>query len=230
MTDTRLHILMSELTAALEADGYDMGTGKHLQVQELLRRIPSDMPPERLSALLCPLFARNRQEQNDFYQLFEQVWQRVLLLSDVSGEVSDAARQRRTARLWRNLLLIMTAGFSFLGGFLLDVEVFSSWRNPTIPIVFVSLLTAGYFVRRTVASPRKRKWWLLAQILAIAAGVVVKDKVTPSTAAAFTASIHRALLAPRRYADRTHFYSARRYAFDGPIGKRRFFRHRFGFC
>jgi len=179
MTDTRLHILMSELTAALEADGYDMGTGKHLQVQELLRRIPSDMPPERLSALLCPLFARNRQEQNDFYQLFEQVWQRVLLLSDVSGEVSDAARQRQTARLWRNLLLLMTAGFSFLGGFLLDVEVFSSWRNPTIPTVFVSLLAAGYFVRRTVASPRKRKWWLLAQILAIAAGVVVKDKVRP---------------------------------------------------
>ena len=179
MTDTRLHILMSELTAALEADGYDMGTGKHLQVQELLRRLPADIAPERLSALLCPLFARNRQEQEDFYRLFEQVWQRVVLLSEASAERSDSARERQLARVWRNLLLLMTAGFSFLGGFLLDVEVFSSWRNPTIPIVVLSLLAAGYFVRRTVASPRKRKWWLLAQILAIVAGVAVKQQVGP---------------------------------------------------
>lgn len=179
MTDTRLHILMSELTAALEADDYDIGTGKHLQIQELLRRLPADMPPERLSGLLCPLFARNRQEQEDFYRLFEQAWQRVSAMADAPEGASETHKQRRLARVWRNLLLVMTAGFSFLGGFLFDVEVFNSWRNPTIPVVVASLLVAGYLVRRTVASPRKRRWWLLAQILSIVAGVVVKEQVRP---------------------------------------------------
>ncbi|MCB0580416.1 MAG: WG repeat-containing protein [Phaeodactylibacter sp.] len=75
---THLHYqLLTELLAALRADGYPMGTGKHLQLQELLRRIPEDTPPERLRTLLAPIFATSKQEQAYFYEVFEKSWARV---------------------------------------------------------------------------------------------------------------------------------------------------------
>lgn len=177
MTDSTIYHLLAELTTALEADGYDMGTGKQLQVQELLRRLPEDTPPERLASLLCPLFARNRQEQEQFYELFRQCLTRTKDLIAAAAAPSVTAVYKYEARVWRNLLLVMTGLFSILGGYLLDVEVFQPWRNPTIGLVLVSILTAGYFIRRTVASKRKRRIWLAAQLLAIVAGVGLKQVV-----------------------------------------------------
>ncbi len=180
MNDTLRHIFLADLTATLAAEGYDMGTGKYLQVQELLSRLPGDMAMERLRSLLCPLFARSPQEQEDFYDLFQQSLARAQAFLAAAQAPAQGHAQVREVRIWRNALLMVTALFSFFGGYLLDVEVFHAWRNPTIPLVMGSLLAAGYFVRRTVASRRKRRIWLAVQLAAIVAGVGLKQMLRPS--------------------------------------------------
>ncbi len=180
MSGALKHILLSELVAALEAEGYSMGTGKYLQVQELLSRLPEDLPLEGLSSVLCPLFARSPQEQADFYRTFEQCLARAKEIQAYATTPGRGHAHAREARIWRNTLLVTTALFSFLGGCLLDVEVFSSWRNPTIPLIMGALLLAGYIVRRTVQAALKRRIWLAVQLLSIVAGVGIKQVFRPA--------------------------------------------------
>ncbi len=175
MAQNLLYHLLADLTAALEAEGYDMGTGKYLQVQELLRHLPADTPPEQLESLLCPLFARNRQEQEQFYLIFRHSLARARAASAPPEKQPHA----REMRVWRNLLLAMTAVFGFIAGYVLDVEVFQSWRNPTLLMVLGAVLAAGYFVRRTVNSRKKRTAWLVFQLLSIVSAVGVKQVLRP---------------------------------------------------
>ena len=172
----RYHLL-ADLSTALEAEGYDLGTGKYLQVQELLQKLPADTPLEQMASLLCPLYARNRQEQEQFYALFRQSLARV---NAAAAPAPGARPHEYEMRVWRNILLAMTAAFGFIAGYVFDIEVFQSWRNPTLLLVLSAVLAAGYFVRRTVRSRRKRLIWLLFQLAAILSAVGVKQVVRPA--------------------------------------------------
>ncbi len=68
-------VLVSALLTAWETNGKTIGVGKHLQIRQLLQAMPAELPPEHLKTLLAPLLAENRQEQFEFYQLFDQVLQ-----------------------------------------------------------------------------------------------------------------------------------------------------------
>ncbi len=179
MSQVLKHILMSELTSALEAEGYDLGTAQYLQMQQLLAAVPEHTPPERYASLLGPLFARGPQEQQDFYRLFEQCLERARLLAASAIAPKPYEQEVRQARLWRNALLIITALFSMLGAYLLDWQVFYVLHNPTVPLLLLSMLAAAWFVRRTVRTRRKRWFWLAVQLLAIAIGVVLKAVCKP---------------------------------------------------
>ncbi|MCO6491630.1 MAG: WG repeat-containing protein [Phaeodactylibacter sp.] len=107
--------LLAELLAALRADGYPMGPGKHLQLQELLRRIPDDTPPERLRTLLAPIFATNKQEQAYFYEVFEKSWARVQaaqLRPEAPPPPPDKAARWRYVLL--GTLVVLTVFLAFL--------------------------------------------------------------------------------------------------------------------
>ena len=64
--------LLAELSQSLESEGYPIGTGQYLRIQELLSQLPEETPAEELKYMLSPLFARSPQQQEQFYRLFEQ--------------------------------------------------------------------------------------------------------------------------------------------------------------
>ena len=58
--------ILADLLSRLRADGFEIGVGTHLQVQELLNRLPDRYTEEELGSFLCPLFARNPAQQERF--------------------------------------------------------------------------------------------------------------------------------------------------------------------
>ncbi|MCC6463201.1 MAG: hypothetical protein IT260_22220, partial [Saprospiraceae bacterium] len=79
--------LVSALLTAWETNGNTIGVDKHLQIRQLLQALPAELPPAQLKTLLAPLLAENRQEQFEFYRLFDQIL------------LDQAAAQQRHARL-----------------------------------------------------------------------------------------------------------------------------------
>ena len=64
--------LISRLLSQLEAEGYALGTGQYLRVQDLLSKLPDDIPVEALGEYLAPLFAQSPKQQHAFYDIFRQ--------------------------------------------------------------------------------------------------------------------------------------------------------------
>lgn len=52
-----------------------MGTGIHLQLRQLLDKLPDDTDPHRLATLLCPLLAQNADQQAIFYDTFGECYE-----------------------------------------------------------------------------------------------------------------------------------------------------------
>ena len=69
--------LLSDLLATLEAEEFPIGIGKHLDLQQLISKFPEDIDPLEMKTLLCPLFAKSKQDQAYFYELFDQSLARV---------------------------------------------------------------------------------------------------------------------------------------------------------
>ena len=69
--------LIAELLSLLEKERFRFGVDRHLKLQELWSKLPEDMPVEQLKQTLCPAIATNEQQQNLFYELFDEAWERV---------------------------------------------------------------------------------------------------------------------------------------------------------
>ena len=113
MTQTRPYILTALLLDALETEGWKIGTGQQLRVQELLRQLPPDTGDEALVLALTPLLARNPQAQALVYEKFEECIKRAdemaaLAPAQVPEEVAEAERALRRWywRMWIPLGLI----------------------------------------------------------------------------------------------------------------------------
>jgi len=79
MPHTHTYPFLADLLSTLEQEGFPMGTSKHLQVQELVRLIPDELPLQDWRSYLSPLFARSEAEQQHFQEVFTRVlarWQR----------------------------------------------------------------------------------------------------------------------------------------------------------
>jgi len=113
MNQTLTYHLAAELLASLEAEGHPIGTGKHLQVQELLRLLPKDTDAETLRLALCPLLARNPQEQARVYEMFDECRKRVeaMMPTEMEGEPSQAASEvaEKELKKWRWRIIIPAA-------------------------------------------------------------------------------------------------------------------------
>ena len=64
--------LLADLLATLEAEEFPIGVGKHLELQQLYSMLPEDVKPEEMKTLLAPIFAKNKQDQEFFYDIFDQ--------------------------------------------------------------------------------------------------------------------------------------------------------------
>ena len=64
-------LALGELIATLRRQGFTIGVGHYLRLQKLLDSIDFECSPERLKALLCPIFATNEKEQWEFRRAFD---------------------------------------------------------------------------------------------------------------------------------------------------------------
>ncbi|MCB0547091.1 MAG: N-acetylmuramoyl-L-alanine amidase [Phaeodactylibacter sp.] len=105
------HHLLAELLTTLRAEGYPLGTGQQLRVQELLSRLPEDTTVEEMPFLLAPLFASNPKEQARFYELFEQCRRRTeAFYKEIEREERaepDHQERRYRGLIWLLVLLLL---------------------------------------------------------------------------------------------------------------------------
>lgn len=118
------HTLLALLLRAWQEEGFELGTGQALRLQELLQRLPADTPPEQLRSLLSPLLAKDEAQQRRFYALFDQSLKQAYALHDhpkaatpAPGDAAvEAAAQK--VRKWRWLALavaLLTIGLLAFG-------------------------------------------------------------------------------------------------------------------
>lgn len=60
-----------EFVAYLQKNNFVVGVHSYLRLQELLNHIEPHCPPDRLRSILCPIFAANFEEQQQFQYLFD---------------------------------------------------------------------------------------------------------------------------------------------------------------
>jgi LysM domain len=122
---TRLrYAILADLLSALEADGNPPGTDLHLSIQELLKKLPDDTPPEALKTLLAPLLCKSKDEQAHFYEIFDKSLKRVLdtgaLETAAQAVLGTAAappakkRRRRVRVEWLIPLAMALAGIGWI--------------------------------------------------------------------------------------------------------------------
>jgi len=122
--------LLARLLTALEANGYPIGTGKHLQVQELLRQIPPGTPPQQLKTYLAPIFTQSPEEQAQFYELFDRSLKAVQAQStDFKPEQPSEAE--KAVNTWRRLVYTLATIVGILVLLLALPYLFDKTAKPT---------------------------------------------------------------------------------------------------
>ncbi|MFM9947021.1 MAG: SUMF1/EgtB/PvdO family nonheme iron enzyme [Saprospiraceae bacterium] len=165
--------LLVELLDALQTAGYPLGPGKLMQVEELMRQLPPDTPPEALRTLLAPLFASNPEAQTRFYELFDQrlsavrnlLAQEATLPGALPAMESIVQKETRSRRVLLAALLALTA----TAGAAFDTNAPVTWA--LLAAVGAVAVIAGWKLppRRTV------RWgYLLALPVLAAAGFGLK--------------------------------------------------------
>ena len=72
--------LVAAFLHALEAEGYPIGTGAYLNIQEVMTQLPEDISDDALRDSLIPILATNEQEQHLFRSLFKRAQRQVKTL------------------------------------------------------------------------------------------------------------------------------------------------------
>lgn len=133
------HALLAELTRALKEEGYSMGVGQHLKMQELLRKLPDEIEPERLKTLLAPVFATAPQEQTRFYQIFDKALNRVVEIQKAQNEPEEELSEEAQAELnWRWVLISLLGVVAVVIGYILwqveDIELTSEFKREQLSL------------------------------------------------------------------------------------------------
>ncbi|MBK7937424.1 MAG: hypothetical protein IPJ82_10190 [Lewinellaceae bacterium] len=126
--------------ATLEAEGFPLGTGAHLRVQELLRGLPHESDDDALCAAMCAILARNPQEQTLIHERFGECATRTdALLEQLKKDetrTAELAHTERQLRRWQRRALI-PAVFLLLTA--LAAGLFF-WKEKSEPVVIEKLM------------------------------------------------------------------------------------------
>jgi len=170
--NTKYHLL-ADLLSTLEAEGFVLGTGKHLQAQELLRKLPDDLELESLKTLLCPIFVTNRREQERFYDLFDASYRRVKAMEDMRTK-PKVQKKKKDVELWRNILLALFLVLAGWAGYILEIGLFDWWQNPT-HLLLILLAGGGiYFALNAISRWHMGLLYVILLIVTVGAGQTLK--------------------------------------------------------
>ncbi len=182
MTSYSTYRFLSDLLDALAADGFPMGTGKHLQVQELLSKLPEDLPLASYKTILAPLFATNRQDQERFYELFDNALRREEALQKKLEETTPTPvpEEVKQVRRWRDVVLGLLIALAGVAGFIFDTAVWSTWLLVGGVVAF-----AVYFAMASLSKwDRRILYWsllLLAGVGGFFSKVRTIEPIQPKT-------------------------------------------------
>ncbi|MEM6967388.1 MAG: hypothetical protein AAF573_21670, partial [Bacteroidota bacterium] len=113
--------LLADLLTTLEAEEFSFGVGKHLELQELMAKLPDDVEAENLKTILSPLFAKSKQDQAAFYKIFDQslarakakTWQPTPSTAEESASVKEIKRWQNLFTALVSILLLGLAGLLY---------------------------------------------------------------------------------------------------------------------
>jgi len=165
--------------------------GKYLQVQELLRRLPGDTPPERLRTLLAPLFATNLVQQRQFYEVFDKSLAQAVEVtrvdvidvndSDDNNDPNDETRRtaRQGERRWRRVVLLFPLLLAALAGFIWDADLGRWYVNPTLWFAIAVFTGSIWAAVRLLTHWMTRSGYLFAVFVLAFLGTRLKPAVIP---------------------------------------------------
>ncbi|MBK7870325.1 MAG: hypothetical protein IPJ74_06360 [Saprospiraceae bacterium] len=177
MPETTKYHFLSDLISTLEADGFIIGTGKHLQLQELLSKLPDDLSLESLKTLLCPIIATNRQDQLRFYELFDLSLQRVRQLEQPTEK--SKTKKSKDVEIWRDVIVILFVFLAAWAGYILDWNIFKWWGNPTFLLLIALAGGAIYFAFQALPKWWQRVAYILLLTVMVAIGQLLKRQILP---------------------------------------------------
>ncbi len=87
-------LLFGDFLEYLRHEGFEIDVGRYLRLQRLIATVAGDCAPSDLKTIICPVFARDRREQEQFYAAFDsfysafggEVYRAPDLLSEGRGE------------------------------------------------------------------------------------------------------------------------------------------------
>lgn len=65
-------VLFADLLDALRRQGFAIGVDHYVRIYALLERVGDECAPEQLKTLICPLVATSKEQQEQFYRVFDQ--------------------------------------------------------------------------------------------------------------------------------------------------------------
>lgn len=128
--------LVAAFLHALEAEGYPIGTGAYLNIQEVMTQLPEDISDDALRDSLIPILATNEQEQHLFRSLFKRAQRQVKTLRVESDMMQQGSTKRSRIGFFFFLLL----------GILLSFLIFFGpqlWRSELEPTYYHFSLKPG---------------------------------------------------------------------------------------
>lgn len=78
-------ILFEDFIEFLRSKGYSVGVDTHVKVQHLLKELGDGYPAERLKTLLAPVLVSSDDQQEEFYRLFDDFFEKY------QGDISNAS-------------------------------------------------------------------------------------------------------------------------------------------
>lgn len=122
MRDSSPHdgpLVFGDFLEHLRRQGFSIGVGDYLRLQQLLSKISGDYAPEDLKTLLCPILATDKIQQEQFYAAFDSYFSIFHSVSETVDELEarslPASREEAVsarARTWiRVLSLVLLATF-----------------------------------------------------------------------------------------------------------------------
>lgn len=130
------YFVTSRFIAYLEADGYPFGVDAHLQVRDLLEKLPAQTSTIQLRNYLTALLARNKDDQAEFYLVFERI------LKEYADYIEEASKipQEDTPLSTPPEEPLLTADFWTNWGRFKKISAWSEWRVLLVLGLFLTLV------------------------------------------------------------------------------------------
>ncbi len=90
------HRLLATLIPRLESEGMVLYTHGYRRVQQLLQKLPQDLPESDLKVAFCTVFATNPVQQKRFYTIFDDI---VKALPDLATEDENLLRNNQPSTI-----------------------------------------------------------------------------------------------------------------------------------